>query len=674
MAPIAKENDTLTLPAEAPAACPSAGSSDAKPQPVALEVPVIVNGARSVDGSDKREPFSESTKTILVFGNGAVIRLESSVAPGQLLFLTNEKTKKEVVCQVVKSKNYRSISGYVELEFTEPVAGFWGMRFSGDRIAPQAPAAATGPKLPEAKPASVPAKTVAAPPTPKPAGTNPDATANFNALKSLISAPVQNLNATHVPAPSKPQGAATLPETKPVAHSAAQNPAATSKPAASDSATEALKQQTARLQEQLSSMLFEQTPAPKAPSAGGSDTNFASSDATNAARIFEFANSQPETPKPSVDSNSAIAPPARKSVAPASAGTHHQDELQIPSWLAPLAHNAANPSSAAENPAKGDVLSEPPIFEEHIASELPASPRHDAASEIPAFSGGLLSQDSSLSAPPPSAGAGKGLKLLAVAAGVLVAAAAGTWYVRTSQPAAPTTVAASSAPAVTTRVPEPATSTPARAAAAEPVTTSPVTSIPAKESSSVPEPTPAATHTITPAPPSHAAASPKTNAPQQVRAEEPKKPSLGEVRLAAPTVTPSARGGGSDEVPAVDFGAGEPAASNGLGAVLPSSRKQPAVPPAPIPVGGDVKQARLISSTPPIYPLLAKTQRVSGNVVIDALIDATGRVTTMKVVSGPTLLHQAAMDALRQWKYQPATLDGKPVPMHLTVSIQFRLE
>src|SRR2546422_7948794 len=68
------------------------------------------------------------------FGSGAVIRLASSVAPGQLLFLTNEKTKKEVVCQVVKSKNYRNISGYVELEFTESVVGFWGMRFPGDRI------------------------------------------------------------------------------------------------------------------------------------------------------------------------------------------------------------------------------------------------------------------------------------------------------------------------------------------------------------------------------------------------------------------------------------------------------------------------------------------------------------------------------------------------------------
>src|SRR5712664_5026512 len=112
----------------------SAGQRISSAQPVTLEVPVTVNGTRAVEGSEKREPFSEATSTVLVLANGAVIRLSVSVEPGQPLFLTNEKTRKEVVCQVVKSKNYRSVSGYVELEFTEPVVGFWGMRFPGDRI------------------------------------------------------------------------------------------------------------------------------------------------------------------------------------------------------------------------------------------------------------------------------------------------------------------------------------------------------------------------------------------------------------------------------------------------------------------------------------------------------------------------------------------------------------
>jgi protein TonB len=110
-----------------------------------------------------------------------------------------------------------------------------------------------------------------------------------------------------------------------------------------------------------------------------------------------------------------------------------------------------------------------------------------------------------------------------------------------------------------------------------------------------------------------------------------------------------------------------------LGAGFASS-SGPAAPIAPVPGGGAVKTAQLVTSTRPTYPAFAKTQRVSGDVKIDALIDTTGRVTTMKVVSGPAMLQQAAMDALHLWKYQPATLDGKAVPIHLTVTIQFRLQ
>jgi protein TonB len=113
---------------------------------------------------------------------------------------------------------------------------------------------------------------------------------------------------------------------------------------------------------------------------------------------------------------------------------------------------------------------------------------------------------------------------------------------------------------------------------------------------------------------------------------------------------------------------------NSRGPNFAESSGQPEAPAAPVPVGGDVRPARLISPVSPAYPALAKAQHVAGDVRIDALIDANGRVTTMKVVSGPSLLHQAAMDALRRWKYQPATLDGKPVPMHLTVTLQFHLQ
>ncbi|HEY6763866.1 MAG TPA: energy transducer TonB, partial [Candidatus Sulfotelmatobacter sp.] len=101
-----------------------------------------------------------------------------------------------------------------------------------------------------------------------------------------------------------------------------------------------------------------------------------------------------------------------------------------------------------------------------------------------------------------------------------------------------------------------------------------------------------------------------------------------------------------------------------------SSSRQPVAPSS----GPDIKSATLISSVAPAYPLLAKNQRITGGVTIDALIDVTGHVASMKVVSGPALLRDAAQEALRHWKYAPAELHGKPVPMHMTVTIQFKLQ
>ena len=83
MAPIAKEPEVLS---PATSAAGSSSPSSAKTQPAAAEISVTVNGARTVEGSAKREPFSETTQTVLVFANGAVIRLSSSVAPDSCFF------------------------------------------------------------------------------------------------------------------------------------------------------------------------------------------------------------------------------------------------------------------------------------------------------------------------------------------------------------------------------------------------------------------------------------------------------------------------------------------------------------------------------------------------------------------------------------------------------------
>lgn len=100
----------------------------------------------------------------------------------------------------------------------------------------------------------------------------------------------------------------------------------------------------------------------------------------------------------------------------------------------------------------------------------------------------------------------------------------------------------------------------------------------------------------------------------------------------------------------------------------------PAAPPAvPATTGGMVQQPRLIRSAPPVYPQFARSTQASGEVVVDALIDTTGKVTAVKVISGPVLLRQAAMETVRQWKYEPARLDGQAVAMHLTVKVEFHL-
>jgi TonB family protein len=114
-----------------------------------------------------------------------------------------------------------------------------------------------------------------------------------------------------------------------------------------------------------------------------------------------------------------------------------------------------------------------------------------------------------------------------------------------------------------------------------------------------------------------------------------------------------------------------------LEAPLPDILSGPAIS-SPIsgsaPVGGRVQVAHLLKSVPPVFPPMARTSHVSGDVEMDALIDANGNVTGLKVVSGPPILRQAAIDAVRQWKYDPARLNGQPVAMHLGITVKFHFQ
>jgi len=85
------------------------------------------------------------------------------------------------------------------------------------------------------------------------------------------------------------------------------------------------------------------------------------------------------------------------------------------------------------------------------------------------------------------------------------------------------------------------------------------------------------------------------------------------------------------------------------GPIAPKEAK----PKGPVRVGGRVKEPRLINRVEPAYPPLARQTHMEGTVLIEAVLDEQGNVVEAKVVSGPPLLIQAAMDAVRRWKYEP---------------------
>ena len=81
----------------------------------------------------------------------------------------------------------------------------------------------------------------------------------------------------------------------------------------------------------------------------------------------------------------------------------------------------------------------------------------------------------------------------------------------------------------------------------------------------------------------------------------------------------------------------------------------------------------LIHKTQPVYPAIARSARVQGTVVLQAKISVTGKVTNLQVVSGPPMLRQGAIDAVKTWVYKPYTLNNQPTEVDTTVNVVFSL-
>ncbi len=96
-------------------------------------------------------------------------------------------------------------------------------------------------------------------------------------------------------------------------------------------------------------------------------------------------------------------------------------------------------------------------------------------------------------------------------------------------------------------------------------------------------------------------------------------------------------------------------------------------PPKTVAVSAGVAGGLLVQRTAPVYPQIAKTARVSGTVVLKATISKTGIIKNLHVVSGPAMLTQSALDAVKTWRYKPYKLNGDPVEIETTINVTFTL-
>ena len=96
--------------------------------------------------------------------------------------------------------------------------------------------------------------------------------------------------------------------------------------------------------------------------------------------------------------------------------------------------------------------------------------------------------------------------------------------------------------------------------------------------------------------------------------------------------------------------------------------------PAHVRVPSSVEAAMILQKTLPTYPSIAKAAGVQGTVVLAATISKAGTIENLRVVSGQPLLQQAALDAVKTWRYKPYLLDGQPVEVETSINVVFTMQ
>jgi protein TonB len=362
----------------------------------------------------------------------------------------------------------------------------------------------------------------------------------------------------------------------------------------------------------------------------------------------------PGEPKDIVAVADAIEVQRKPALAPAAA----KPAMAPAAPAAPKSATPPPPKSAPPTPTAAAPAAKPNTAEEQILAEIADLPPVTATRGIAST---LFVSDGALA--PERSGAARKVIWATAALVLLGGAIFASLQLRAPQVSTAATSAVETQPAPTLP-PSPEATSPVAEPAPAPAATEilkPADPPVAKADSAKP---PEASRPPAPAPAAESPApAPPPQRPALTLGNTATKPQIRAPQLAA---TESAVELSPAAAPAADV------APAGLGNLVTAS-PAPAVPAAPV-VKHAVIPPRQISTVPPVYPPLARQNRIEGDVVIDAEINEKGRVSSMKIVSGPPMLQQAARDALQLWRYEPARQDGKPVPGQVRVTIQFRLK
>ncbi len=523
---------------------------------IGAEVPVTIHASRysaASKGAGKLPPVHEETRTVIIFPQGAVVRLSAMVTPGELVVVTNNRTGADVICRVTSVKTQPGIQNYVNLEFTQRALGFWEEPRQTERSVVKDKAALE--VISSAAPAEAP-----------------------------MQAPLQ------APTPISAAPKATIP--------------------------------TVQLEPSVRN------------SASAAEVKSISSQSL---RVTSLA----DTP----------------------AGRSRDAVQQIPAAAPQISEIPPAPAISAKQPRA--LPSRAPRFEAFDSADLQEAKDQE------------------------NRGSNKRIVLILTAAIVLLAigAVGGALFLRWNRALAITqqpSTAPSTAP-VSTAASEPVATMPTTGLATQSVANASVKSNSVAPASSI-SPLPGNTGPGTSAVPQPTAARLSIETPKvEVRSEPQPQPTIqpqpairGNInvgKISAPNMKTAAKLNALEPPPVL---ASDPAASpeginvaNTFGAG--SSVASPGPPPEAV-KGGQLVQPKLISSIASAYPAAAKAAHVQGDVLIDALIDSTGKVTATKVINGSPLLQQAAVDSLRFWKYEPARLNGEPISIHIKVNVNFRLQ